>query len=489
MRPCAAPAVRWGLTALILGCAAAAAQEVTTVRISQAQARLPEVVAYLDATDVDGNPVQTLDQVTATLQEQSLQLQGVVPFAESGEGIAYLFLLDISKSLRANEFDPIRAAIERWVLDLNSNDRVAIMSFGDSAQLVQDYTNDQTELRSTLESLGPTDLNTQFHLALRSALEVSRRQDTDLPTRRVIVILSDGKDEGSGLTEEDVVSLLNEEPMPIYAIGYSRLARADRNRYLGVLRRFAELSGGIFFEGSADSLDQTYDRIRQAISRVFVARFTCAECQPDGRTHPLVVNAAVGGRVFEPNLNVRAVAGAVEPEPVPPTLPPSNRSWWLLILAAGLALLGLIGWWLWSRRESEVDDEPSVEASSFDSSEAAEQELAPAPAAAQPGPAPAPSRAVQLIVVHGRAAGQTYDVQLAERCVVGTEPGSDLVLYEEGVEGHHFELVAEGAKMWIRDLTRQRRTSVNGVPIAGSFQLESGDLVLAGRTEMRVVFS
>ncbi len=495
-----AGAALFGLLGCLLIGGSAAAQEVATVRISQAYARLPEVVAYLDALDAAGSLVQTLDQVTATLQDRSLELEELVPFEQSGEGVAYLFLVDISKSLREAQFAPIRAAIERWIEGLSGADRAAILSFGDSAQLVQDFTNDQEALRAALAGLGPSDNSTQLHLALRNALEVGRRQDPDLPTRRAIVVLSDGKDEGSGLTEGDVVELLRDDPLPIYAIGYSRLSRADRERYLDVMNRFVQHSGGIFSEGTDDSLDEVYDRIRQAIRRVWVARFTCAECESDNRIYPLGVTAAVGGRVFPATLNVRALAGLAPQTPVEEIPPPPQR-WWLLTVAAGIALLGLLGWWWWSRRQGELeefdDDYLPPEAGELEAGDllAGEPEAAglePEMAGGEPEPvvvaAEVPAQVLKLIVVHGRTRGQSYELELQERCVVGTDPGSDLVLHEEGLEPHHFELYLDAGHVWVRDLTRQRRTSVNGVPIAGPFQLEIGDLILAGRTELRVVF-
>ena len=473
------------LAAALAG-AAAPAQEVASVRVSQAYARLPEVVAYLDAVDADQNPVQSLDQVAATLQERSLQLDKLVSFEQSGEGTAYLFLVDVSKSLRQAQFNQIRAAIERWISGLDAADRAAILSFGDAVNVVRDFTNDQGALRAALGALGPTDQKTQLHLALQRALEVGRRQDPGLPTRRVIVILSDGKDEGSGLTEEDVAALLRDDPLPIYAIGYSGLRGEERGRFLGVLNRFAQLSGGIFFAGTDESLEQDYERIRLAIHRVWVARFTCSACQADGRIHPLVVDVTAGDKVFSQTFGVRALQGR---PPAEPTRSEPVRPRWVLPAALGAALLlAVLGWWAWSRRRQGTDE--LVEFGDLPPTPVAGER----PSAAAPGPgAAAPEhgaagRNLRLVVVHGQTTGQTYDVELQRRCVVGSEGGNDLALDEVGIEPHHFELFLQGQDVWIRDLTEQRKTSVNGVPIAGSFQLESGDLVRAGRTEMRVVF-
>lgn len=491
-----------------LWAAPAVAQEVVSVRVSQAHARLPEVVAYLDAVDGDNQPATTLDKVEATLRNQSLALQKLVPFENSGEGVAYLFLVDISASLRPPQFERIKSALERWISGLDGADRAAILSFGDTVSTVADFTNDQEVLRAALEGLAPRDRNTQFHLALRRALEVGQRQDPDLPTRRVIVVLTDGKDEGSGLTEEDVVGLLKEDPVPIYAIGYSRLSNAERQRYLDVLKRFVELSGGIFFQGTEESLDEVYERTRQAIRRVWTARFQCAACEADGQIHQLVVTTTTSGdRRFPARYDVRALAGAapaVQPEEAATNPSTQSRRPWGIFAAVALLGLALLvaALWFWRRGNQEPEDvyepeavpEPEMPSSSLPAPAAtpspvppvAEEEAPPPPAA--PAPVDPSSRTLQLLVVHGRTSGHSYEVVLHNRCVVGTASGTDLQINEEGVEPHHFEFSLDNHKVWIRDLTQARKTSVNGVPIAGAFQLEQGDLILAGRTELRIGF-
>jgi pSer/pThr/pTyr-binding forkhead associated (FHA) protein len=44
-------------------------------------------------------------------------------------------------------------------------------------------------------------------------------------------------------------------------------------------------------------------------------------------------------------------------------------------------------------------------------------------------------------------------------------------------------------KLSIRDLSSTNGTLVNGVPIHNTFPLKSGDLILLGRTELRIEFS
>ena len=109
---------------------------------------------------------------------------GLKPFEASGEGVAYIFLVDISKSLTPKQFDGIRDALGAWVVDLEPKDWGAVIAFGSESRVVVDFTQDKDELQAGLASLGPTDNRTLLHRALHDALELSQRRDEGIPGRR-----------------------------------------------------------------------------------------------------------------------------------------------------------------------------------------------------------------------------------------------------------------------------------------------------------------
>ena len=89
---------------------AAHAQEIRSLQVSQVhqvQAALPTIRAYLDVRDQLDRPTTMLppDALSATLGDQPLALERLEPMRGSGEGVAYIFLVDISKSLSRNEFE------------------------------------------------------------------------------------------------------------------------------------------------------------------------------------------------------------------------------------------------------------------------------------------------------------------------------------------------------------------------------------------------
>ncbi len=495
--------VRWAFWLLLWGALQpVAAQDVERVRLTQVHVRLPQVIAYLDAMDGAGMRAAGLDQVTATLGEKPLRLEELEPFDASGEGIAYIFLVDVSRSLAAEQFEQMRAALGRWISDLSANDRAAILAFGDGCRTAADFTGDRQALNAALAALGPTDQTTNLHLALERALELGHRQDPGLPSRRVAVVLTDGRDEGSGLADDDVARRIGEQPLPIYAIGYSRLRPPNRQTYLDVLHRFATLSGGLFVAGDQGSLDAHYAGLRQAIERVWVARFTCTDCRADGQSYRFQASVEVSGRVFPAGMDVRLIPRSL-PEPPPETLPGTgppqelpaaedSLRWWLAGAGVAILLLALILWWRSRRRQTAGEPLEAESLPELDRPAPAPEPagLAGAPAAAtEPRPPRNLGMPIQLVVVRGRKPGRVYSARVADRCSVGTAGSNDLVLrQEDGVEPSHFELSRETDKLWIRPLTRRRSTSVNGVPTDNRHQLENDDLVLAGNTELRIVF-
>ncbi len=483
---------RWAFWILLCGGLwPAGAQEVERVRLTQVHVRLPQVTVYLDAVDRAGQGAADLDQVTATLGDDRLLLENLEPFAGSGEGIAYVFLVDVSRSLASEQFEQMRAALARWISDLTPDDRAAILSFGDGCRSEADFTADREALNKALATLGPTDETTSLHLALERALELGHRQDPGLPSRRVAVVLTDGRDEGSGLSAEDVARRIGEQPMPIYAIGYSRLQPANRQRYLDVLHRFAQLSGGLFVAGDQGSIDSHYAALRQAVQRVWVARFACANCLADGDSYRFQINVGVSGAVFTAGIDVRLLPQSLPPAPPappPPAAPAEEpRQWWLVGGGGAVLLLALI-LWRWSRRRGDVESSAETERLDLHLQPDGEGDNAP-DVATEPEPAPSGGMEIQLVVVRGRKPGRVYAAHVAERCAAGSDDSNDIVLArEDGVEPRHFELFREARELWIRPQTRHSTTSVNGVPTAGRNHLESDDLILAGNTELRIVF-
>jgi len=454
------------------------ASEPAKFAISQVSVQLPEITVYLDVVGQNGAPPASIapSDLSATLQGRPLKVTQVMPFEASHEGVAYVFLVDISKSIAPKQFGQIQQAIEDWVNGLSGNDRMAIFTFGESYQQLVDFTADKETLLNAVKSLKPTDRQTKLHLALKNAMDLSRRADKEFPSRRVVVVLSDGKDEGSGLTVDDVRSLVERSHLPIYAIGSSRLPSSERQEYLDVLNRFAIFSGGSFRDANTEGIPAVYKDLKSAIRRVFVAKLVCDRCQVVSQSHPLEMTLTMGTTSESDHLDLYVIALP----PVPPPLIPR----WAYAIGGLLAVFVVV--LILSLALRKKDTPTGTAAQSLEPQPP--RELAfEAVESRKPEHAPGAGISIRLTTVTGRERGRAYELNLVERAVLGRGSDCDLTLADDvEISGRHCELVLTGGRVEVRDLGSANGTLLNGASVVARQRIEDGDLIRLGRTELRI---
>lgn len=286
----------------------ALAGEPASLRISQALAEGTQVKVYARVSDALGAPVadETLT-FHATLGTQVAEVVSSTPFAASGEGVLYIFLVDLSRSLDAATFERIRQALREWVAALGPQDRAAILSFGTQVRTLVAPTADPAALNTAIAGLKPTEPHTALHEALAQGLILGQQRGADLPSRRALVVLSDGRDDApGGMTADEVEARLTEGAVPIYAMGFSRARdRASREAGLAALGRFARQSGGLFIDASAGDLAGSYAAMRERIREVLRLEVRCPGCVADGNRYRLQLALTQAGRTLSDGVDVR----------------------------------------------------------------------------------------------------------------------------------------------------------------------------------------
>jgi hypothetical protein len=321
-----------------------------------------------------------------------------------------------------------------------------------------------------LQRVAPPDKLTKLYLALRNAIDIRQRTDAGLPSRRVIVILSDGKDEGSGFTADDVGRIFQQSPIPIYAIGFSRLPSSQRNTYLEALNRVAVLSGGLYVEGS--SLPAAYEAVREAIQRVFLIRLECQACQVSNQSQPLEMTYKKGTTSRTDRLAVTLSLAPQAPEK-PPTKGSRSRN--LVLSAIAVLVAAIAGMVIITRKKPEADTPPPPP----DEPKGYVEVVSPSAA----------GRNLEMTVLSGNARGRVDKVALSSKIVVGRDKMCD-VSYPDDAEmsAKHFELIQVREHVEVQDLGSSNGTLLNGAQLVTQQRIEDGDWIRAGLTELRINF-
>ena len=235
-------------------------------------ARSDLVVFSATAVDGKGRPVIDLKREEFRVFEEG-KLQPVSQF-HSGRGLParILLLVDASGSMSEER----KVANARWaaarILDsLSPEDQVAVAGFDSRYWGVVAFTRDRDAVRTGIESITPFG-STALHDALdKGARDIASHGEG----RRAVVVLTDGLDNSSQRTSDEVIARSRALDVPVYTVSVvsplddpgseafvGKKEAAQAAAALEALERYAALSGGIAFRVSSPAaLHQAADRI------------------------------------------------------------------------------------------------------------------------------------------------------------------------------------------------------------------------------------
>jgi len=364
-----------------------------------------------------------------------------------------------------------------------------VLTVGDSVRVVADFTATRDVLVAAVKSLRLSDDRTSLYSGLARAVEVGRTIDSQLPSRRAIVVLSDGLDDVfGGMSEQEVVEHIGTDRVPIYAIGLYQPPRTARKEAgLRILGNLARASGGGLERADLRPIAETYLTLEKRIREVLVAELACERCPRNGLVHRLQLAARVGGQTLTDGLDLRflaPIAVRAEPKPGgPPSRVPAGRLW--IAGLGGAALLGLVGAWAWYRARARKSEAPAAPSAYQDLT--APQPVAVQPVDGGPGNGPKGPR-IRLTPLGLNSPGDARTFIINDRVLVGRSLSeADFPLPDDAeVSNVHCALIWQDPAIILKDLGSSNGTSVNGIPIRHEGRLEHNDVIRIGRSEVRL---
>lgn len=506
---------------------------------SQAVSAWPQVQVYLDVVDGQGAPLSPPPEggLKATAEGRALPVRSVRSFADTGQGVGYVFLVDVSRSLGESELAGMRKTISSWVDSCGDQDRFALVSFGSDVRVLQDFTAEKEGFLARVGGLHPTDMLTSLHGALLEAQRLGGRQDPDLPPRRVVIVLSDGKNESLyGETAREVLRDLREASAPIFALGYYHPPFEGKKEYLQQLARFARASGGAYFRPGDDGLGPVFDQLRSRIDNTWVVALDVADLSPEGQNLRIQVGYPRGGRFLSDAFDVRLIPpllalspvgeSRLEKEPVPAvvtsgeksdvsgavaasaleqnstqeeervtepsdegetqdgrekTIPEERESFSPVLLGGGfLLLLGLFLLWALARKAGPKNG------SSPDTAIPVQDPVSESGTLPEPEPS---SLSLRLEVIRGRRVVRSFRLLLSGNRTLGRSEENDISIVDDRtISARHCELVQQENGLAVRDLGSTNGTFVNNFQIGELTAIRDGDMLRIGQTSIQFVF-
>jgi Ca-activated chloride channel family protein len=224
--------------------------------------------------------------------------QELALFTHENLPISLSLMVDTSASMD-EKLPQAQAAAQRFVKTLRPQDRAQVLQFNDRATVLQDFTGEQDSLNEAIRrtaAAGPTALHNALYVALKD--QGKEKKGGEL-RRRAIVLLSDGEDTASLVSDEQVIELARKTEISIYAISLRPNRPQDRDRLsfsqathlLTVLTR--DTGGQVFFPNSLSELDGVYDRIAEELRTQYNLGYVSSNKRRDGKWRRIVVRVPV----------------------------------------------------------------------------------------------------------------------------------------------------------------------------------------------------
>ncbi len=235
------------------------------------------VELFTSVVDGRGHPVEGLKKEDFTVLEDGARQQ-VRRFELVKDVPIYAgILLDTSASMsEAGKLDEaVKGALRFFQKVITPKDRASVITFSDQPNLAVRFTNDESVLAGGLAGL-KADGNTTLY----DSIIYSLYYFGGIKGKRAIILLSDGKDEGSHYSFNDALEYARRSGVSIYTVGIE-LSTQEADVRLKLSRLADETGGRVFFISKASEVERIYDVIQNELrSQYLLAYQSSKEKEP-----------------------------------------------------------------------------------------------------------------------------------------------------------------------------------------------------------------
>jgi len=261
---------------------------------------------YCTVMDANGRYVSGLKKSDFVVEEDGRR-QALAHFAQHQDTpVSVGIVLDTSASMRS-KLRTATTAVERFVQTIHQDDDLFLLGFDSNIQLLQDFTSDRTKLRKALRYVEPAG-GTALYDALWQSLD---KISSGLNSKRAILLITDGEDQNSKASFEQIRERIRAAEVLVYPLGISATPDfTDPFSFNGpprrdvvnmdVLKTFAWDSGGAAYPISEDMLkgkNSHLDSVLAEIAEDLRSQYTLSyyPTHPDdGQFHRIRVTTRYG---------------------------------------------------------------------------------------------------------------------------------------------------------------------------------------------------
>jgi VWFA-related protein len=189
--------------------------------------------------------------------------QGITHFTSEDVPLEIVVAIDISGSMTP-AMPKLKKAVKEFLKDVPNQDLVTLLGFNDSIFTLTRKAGDVAERSRAVDRLAPWGSTALYDVILRGVEMLGRQTG-----RKALIVFTDGEDQGSHATINDVERRLQSSDVTLYMIGQGRGVTLETLKK--VMERLATPTGGrALFTDSIDELHDSFADLLDELSNQYL---------------------------------------------------------------------------------------------------------------------------------------------------------------------------------------------------------------------------
>ncbi len=186
--------------------------------------RFQKIKLYMNVLDKEGKPIASIDSTNFTITEIETgkkTVPKVENFYSSKEPMAILFTIDASNSMDGAPLNNVKEGMLKIIPEFRNEDKMGIAYFHDDFFKQASFDTDRDVLKNNIKALKTGGSSSEIY---KSVIEsIKWLKSLSEPKRKILVVISDGEDNGSQYRIEDVLSDIKNSGLTVFTIGSTAL--------------------------------------------------------------------------------------------------------------------------------------------------------------------------------------------------------------------------------------------------------------------------
>ncbi len=261
------------------------------------------VTLNVSVLDQHNNPVIGLTKNNFEIYENKVK-QDIEYFADADQPLSIGVIFDLSASMES-KMPKAREALKSFVETSHADDEYFLVTFSDHARLVQNYTDGDQMLQyvNKAQAYGNTALYDAVYLGLENLREAGHK-------KKVLLVISDGEDNRSRYSLQDLKRYVKESETIIYCLSISETsgsncgAMCQRNARRA-LEEISEYTGGrAYFPLNLNELEKCTSNVALELRRQYSIGYVSTQNVNDGKWRKIATKVKLEN---EPAINASRI--------------------------------------------------------------------------------------------------------------------------------------------------------------------------------------